>query len=149
VMTRLPRQRILAAVSLLQLVTGLAGMAVALRRGHPYDVRIVRLRGRPDRIARDSLLLGTALSAPVVMMAAQGVLIGLVRGHAKTFAVPVLGGLGATLVAGYLGETLVRRRLSASGWDVVESPLLTVAIALASSMAALGLPAALARPAAR
>jgi hypothetical protein len=49
-----------------------------------------------------------------------------------------LGGFGATLVAGYLGERLVRQRLRPSGWDAVESPLLLVAIGLAMAMAALG-----------
>jgi hypothetical protein len=49
-----------------------------------------------------------------------------------------LGGLGATLVAGYLGERLVCQRLRPAGWDPVESPLLLVAIALAVAMAALG-----------
>jgi hypothetical protein len=46
-----------------------------------------------------------------------------------------LGGLGATLVAGYLGERLVCQRLRPAGWDPVESPLLLVAIALAVAMA--------------
>ena len=51
------RQR-LAAVSAAQLAIGVAGMVVALRRAHPYDV--LWLHGRPDAIARDSILLGTA-----------------------------------------------------------------------------------------
>ena len=49
-----------------------------------------------------------------------------------------LGGLGATMVAGYLGERQVRRRLRPSGWDAVESPLLVAAIGLAVAMAVLG-----------
>jgi hypothetical protein len=32
------RSRLLAAVSVAQLATGVAGMAVALRRRHPYDL---------------------------------------------------------------------------------------------------------------
>lgn len=51
------RQR-LAAVSAAQLAIGVAGMVVALRRAHPYEV--LWLHGRPDAIARDSILLGTA-----------------------------------------------------------------------------------------
>jgi hypothetical protein len=52
-----------------------------------------------------------------------------------------LGGLGALLVAGYLGKRLVRQRLRPSGWDALESPLLVVvvAIGLAVAMAVLGL----------
>jgi len=49
------------------------------------------------------------------------------------------GGLGALLVAGYLGERLVRQRLRPSGWDRLESPLLIMSIALAAAMASLGL----------
>ena len=52
-----------------------------------------------------------------------------------------LGALGATFVAGCLGERLVRRRLRPSGWDALESPLLVVAIGLAAAMAVLGLTA--------
>jgi hypothetical protein len=47
--------------------------------------------------------------------------------------------MGALLVAGYLGERLVRQRLRPSGWDPLESPLLVVAITLAAAMAGLGL----------
>lgn len=50
-----------------------------------------------------------------------------------------LGSMGALLVAGYLGERLVRQRLRPSGWDPLESPLLVVAITLAAAMAGLGL----------
>jgi hypothetical protein len=55
--------RLLAVVSVAQLATGVAGMVVALRRRHPYHV--LRMRGRTDSIARDTILKGTALSAPV------------------------------------------------------------------------------------
>src|SRR4051812_36327035 len=59
----------LVAVSAVQLATGLAGQVVALRRRHPYDTPI--MGGRPENVGRDSFLSGTALSAPVVMLAAQ------------------------------------------------------------------------------
>ena len=42
------------------------------------------------------------------------------------------------MVAGYLGERLVRQRLRPSGWDALESPLVVAAIGLAVAMAALG-----------
>jgi hypothetical protein len=43
------------------------------------------------------------------------------------------------MTAGYLGESLVRRRLRPSGFDTLESPLLLVAITLSIVMAVLGL----------
>jgi hypothetical protein len=55
--------RLLAAVSVAQLATGVAGMVVALRRRYPYHV--FWMRGRADAIARDTIFMGTALSAPV------------------------------------------------------------------------------------
>jgi hypothetical protein len=50
------RDRTLAAVSAAQLAAGVAGMVVALRRGHPYDV--FWMHGRPEAIARDTLFKG-------------------------------------------------------------------------------------------
>jgi hypothetical protein len=62
----------------------------------------------------------------------------------------VLGGLGATMVVGYLAEALVRQRLRRSGYDAVETPLVAIAIGLSGAMAVLGLPPATApRAAAR
>jgi hypothetical protein len=47
------RGRLLAAVSVAQLATGVAGLVVALRRRHPYDV--FWMHGRPDTMARDAI----------------------------------------------------------------------------------------------
>jgi hypothetical protein len=46
--------------------------------------------------------------------------------------------VGVTMVAGYLGERLVRQRLRPSGWDALESPLVVTALGLSGAMAALG-----------
>jgi hypothetical protein len=43
------------------------------------------------------------------------------------------------MVAGYLSERLVRRRMLPSGWDVVETPVATAGMSLAAVMALLGL----------
>jgi hypothetical protein len=131
-----PRSRLLAAVSVAQLATGVAGMVVALRRRHPYDV--FWMHGRADTIARDTILKGTALSAPVSNLLAQAALTAVVARRPSRGAARALAGLGALQVAGYLGERLVRRRLRPSGWDAVESPLVIAGIGLAGAMAALG-----------
>ena len=131
------RRRALAAASAAQLAVGVAGMKVAIDRGHPYHVPL--LHGRVENLRRDCVLMGTALSAPVVMLAAQGTASArLVRGESPA-ATKVLGGLGAVMVAGYLAERLVRTRLRPAGWERVESPLLVVGVTLAAVMAALGL----------
>jgi hypothetical protein len=46
--------------------------------------------------------------------------------------------VGLTMVAGYLGERLVRQRLRPAGWDTLESPLIIAALGFSVGMAALG-----------
>jgi pimeloyl-ACP methyl ester carboxylesterase len=131
-----PSSRLLVAVSAAQLATGVAGMVVALRRRHPYD--LFWMHGRADAIARDTILKGTALSAPVSNLLVQTAVTVLVARRPSRGAARALGGLGALQVAGYLSERLVRRRLRPSGWNGVESPLAAAGIGLAGAMAVLG-----------
>jgi hypothetical protein len=130
------RDRWLATVSAVQLGLGVTGLVVAVRRHRAYDLPL--LHGRPGTVARDSVLMGTALSAPVVMLAAQGAATAELFRDERVPARRVLGGLGAAMVAGYLGEALVRTRLRRSGYDRLESPLVGAGIALSAAMAALG-----------
>ena len=131
------RDRWLAAVSACQLGVGVLGMAVALKRRYPYDVPL--LHGHPANVARDSVVMGTALSAPVVMLAAQGVTTTRLFRENGDAARLALGVLGTTMVAGYLGESLVRQRLQWSSCHPLETPLVVTGIILAGAMAVLGL----------
>ena len=97
-------------------------MVVALRRKHPYDV--FWMQGQPDQIVRDTIFKGTALSAPVSNLLTHATLTAVVARRPSRRGEQALGGLGALLVAGYLGERLVRQRLRPSGWEALESPLL-------------------------
>jgi VIT1/CCC1 family predicted Fe2+/Mn2+ transporter len=129
--------QVLVVVSAAQLATGAGGLALALRRRHAFDIAF--WHGQPSAVGRDSLLMGTALSAPAVMLGAQaGAITALLRGP-NPAARRVLGGLGAAMVAGYLAERLVRHRLAPSGWDAAESPVIVAGISLAAAMALLGL----------
>jgi hypothetical protein len=119
------RRSPLAVVSAAQLAVGLAGMLVAVRRRRHYEFLV--LRGKAEHVRRDSVLLGTALSAPVVLLAAQAVAI-------RTGGATLLRLIGATYVVGYLGERLVRARLTPSGFDPVETPVAVAGIALAAAM---------------
>jgi hypothetical protein len=112
-------------------------MAVAVKRRHPYHVPT--MHGSPDTVARDSILMGTALSAPIYMLAAQGVATRRALAGPSTAASRVLGGLGAAMIGGYLGEQLVRQRLRPGGYDALETPLLLTALGLSAAMARLGL----------
>ena len=129
--------RLLAATSAAQLGTGLAGLALALKRRHPYHVG--PMRGRPGTVGRDSLTMGTALSAPAYMLAAQTIATRRLWRTPSPGAERLLGWLGLSMTGGYLGESLVRRRLRPSQLDALESPLLVVAITLSVAMAVLGL----------
>ena len=136
-------QRILVGVATVQLAAQLLGMLVAVRRGLPYDVRVVGMRGNADDIGRDLWDKGTALSAPVTMLGTQAVAIAVVATNPNAsvgrVAAKVLGGLGTLNIGGYLGERVVRERLRPSGWNHVETPVAVISLALATAMAALGL----------
>jgi hypothetical protein len=127
------RDRLLALVSTAQLVTGILGLAIALKRRHAYD--FLMLHGRRDKVARDALTMGTALSAPAGMLGAQGVAAARLLRTSSDPARLVLGILGAAMTGGYLGESLVRRRLHPSNWDGVESPVVVAGLGLSAAMA--------------
>lgn len=129
--------QLLAAVSAAQLTFGLSGMAVAIRRHRAFDIPF--WHGQESTIGRDSLLMGTALSAPVMMLGAQAWATAALAWRPTLAVERVLGGLGAAMVAGYLSERLVRERLLPSGWDAAETPVVTAGMSLAAVMALLGL----------
>jgi hypothetical protein len=129
------RRHLLVAASAAQLGCGLSGQAVAIARRRPYDFPL--FHGDPDRVAHDALTIGTALSAPVPMLALQSIAtVGLaVRPDSR--ATKTLGVLGLTMTSGYLIERLVRHRLTPVGWDPVETPIVVVGLGLAMAMVAL------------
>ena len=130
-----PRQA-LVAVSSAQLAAGVAGQVTALRRHHAYDTPL--MSGRPEKVARDSWLQGTALSAPVVMLAGQAWATARLRTAPRDGARRALGGLGVVMTAGYLMERLGRHRLTPRGFDPVETPIVVAGLAGAAAMGVLG-----------
>ena len=86
------RAQLLAAVSAAQLASGVAGMVIALRRRHPYDV--FWMHGQAEQIARDTLFRGTALSAPVSNLILQAALTAVVTARPSRRAQQALGVLG-------------------------------------------------------
>jgi len=126
---------LLVAVSATQLGCGLAGAAVAIARRRAYDLPL--LHGDPARVRRDAACMGTALSAPAPMLLTQAGATVILARRPDRRAYATLGWLGAAMVPGYLGEALVRRRLTRAGWDRLESPLAAAGLALAAGMVAL------------
>lgn len=127
-------RRHLVAVATAQLAVGAAGQAIAVHRGLAYDFTPTGWQGKPEHVGRDAWLLGTTLSAPVSMLGVQAGAIARLTAGPSAAAVRTLGGLGGMMVFGYLGERGVRLRLSADGWDPVESPIAATGLALAATM---------------
>src|SRR5689334_1779793 len=121
------RRKILVAVSGAQLTAGIAGQTLAVRRRLAFDIALISWCGRPDRVAHDTWLLGTGVSAPVTMLATQaGATARLAIGPAQQ-AERVLGLLGAAMVGGYLVEREFRAAMKPSGWDGASHRLLSPA----------------------
>jgi hypothetical protein len=128
----------LVAVSTAQLAAGVAGQVLALRRGLAFDIALLCWRGRRDRVLRDSWLIGTGVSAPVSMLAAQAVLTSRLAHRPSGAASRALGTLGAAMVAGYLVEHETRAALSPRSIDPLATPVTASGLGLAVGMAWLG-----------
>ncbi len=132
-------RRVLVAVSGAQLAAGVAGQFVALRDRRSFDIALVGWRGQPERVARDSWLIGTAFSPPVVMLGIQaGATVRLGVWPSRT-ATRILGSLGATMACASLLESEVRGALSPAGWNPTTTPIAAASFTLALAMAASGL----------
>jgi hypothetical protein len=132
-------RRQLVAVSTAQLLAGIAGHIVAVRRGLAFDIAVIGWRGRPDRVAPDSWLLGTGLSAPVTMLAAQAAVTARLALTDSRKSTRALGVLGAVMIGGYLVEQEFRTAFKPSGWDRGVTPVAAAGFGLALPMAILGL----------
>ena len=127
----------LVAVSTVQLGAGVAGQLIALRDQRAFDVP--GWRGRPERVARDSWLQGTGLSAPVVMLAAQtGITVSLAARPSR-WATRALGGLGAAMACGYLVEREFRDAMTPAGFNPAVTAVAGAGFGFALGMAVLGL----------
>jgi hypothetical protein len=124
----------LVSVSSAQLAVQLAGLAVAVRRRRNYDVGF--LRGSPTTVVRDAFWAGTAYSAPVYLIAAQGWATARLRRQPDDGARRLLGMLGVLYGPGYLFERYVRAHLVRV--DPVETPIALASIWLAAAMGVLG-----------
>ncbi|HZJ07267.1 MAG TPA: hypothetical protein VFD59_17605 [Nocardioidaceae bacterium] len=129
----------LVAISAVQLGAGVAGQLIALRDSRSFHIALIGWQGRTDRVAHDSWLLGTGLSAPVVMLTAQAIATARLAAGPSPNARRILGALGAAMTGGYLIEQEFRDVLSSSGWDPLVSPVAAVGFGLSATMALVGL----------
>jgi hypothetical protein len=135
------RRHALVVVSVAQLIAGIGGQALAVRRQLAFDIALIPWRGRRDRVAHDSWLLGTGLSAPMTMLRTQAAATFHLAMRPDPRAERVLGVLGSAMVGGYLVEREFRAAMKPSGWDRAVTPVGAAGAGLAAAMAVLALKA--------
>jgi hypothetical protein len=129
--------KVLAGVSVAQLAAGLVGLPIAVRNRLPSNPVGVHLNLSADHLARDQIVLGTARSAPGVMLAIQAMaIVALFRGNSPK-ARRTLGVLGCIMTFGYLVER--EPPLFPGRFDPMETPVYGVGLVGAVLMAWLGL----------
>ena len=124
----------LVALSTAQLALGLRGLRVALRDGVPADAPLIRRRR--DRMRSEQWIVGTGLSAPGGMMAAQLAFTAALVVRPSRRAAGALGVLGAAMAIGYLIEAGFARAVRHP--DRLRAPLLLGGFILAVGMLVLG-----------
>jgi hypothetical protein len=110
-----------------------------VRDRRAFDIAVLGWRGRPERVVRDSLFLGTGLSAPITMLVTQAVATVRLATAPSPVATRTLGVLGATMTCGYLVEREFRSAFSPAGRDPVVMSVAAGGLALAMAMARSGL----------
>jgi hypothetical protein len=133
-------RRVLVVISGAQLAAGIAGQVVAIREGRSFDIAPLGWHGQPERMARDSWLLGTGLSAPVVMLSIQAAATVRLGAGPSHNASRILRSLGAVMACGYLIENEFRGALSPARWNPTTTPIAAAGFSLALAMAASGQP---------
>jgi hypothetical protein len=135
------RAAALAATSTVQLASGLAGLAIATNRRLPADYLGLHLKLPAGHLLRDSTVLGTAQSAPLVMMALQADAVRRLLGNRgpseAARAKRILGWLGVAMVAGCLVER--ESPLWRGHRDQLATPPFAASLLCSAAMAVLGL----------
>jgi hypothetical protein len=124
-------------VAALQLTTAFVALRYAVERELAVDTPVLHREGRD--VARDSWFLGTGITPPLMMMAAQACAVATVAVRPSRVAARTLGILGSVMVIGYVAEQETRRALTPARWDSRVTPLTAIGLGLAVPMAAWGL----------
>jgi hypothetical protein len=133
------QRRVLVAISAAQLAAGVAGQLIAVRDRRSFDIALLRWRGQPENVLKDSWFLGTGLSAPITMLATQAVATMRLAAAPSPVATRTLGVLGAAMTCGYLVEREFRSAFSPAGVDPAVTPVAAAGFALSLAMAKAGL----------
>lgn len=131
------RRHLLATVSAAQLAAGLVGVGLAVHRRLPSDPMGVHLNLPAEHLARDQVVMGTARSAPGLMLLTQAVATVTLARRPSFRATRTLGVLGAIMTFGYLVER--GSPLSPGHVELIGTPVFAGGLVGASVMAWLGL----------
>lgn len=127
--------KVLASVSLAQLVLQLIGARKAIRDRIPYDTPIGR--GKPENVPHDMWTMGSGLAAPWHTLAVHTAGTVLLLARPRPWVRRAVGWQGALYVLGILWERITRESFRHP--DRETTPLLASGLALAVAMAVLGL----------
>lgn len=129
--------KIVAAVSMAQLLVHVATARKAVRDQVPYDTPFGR--GKPENVARDmwNPTLGSGMAAPWPVLAAQAIGTLMLFGKPRPWVGRALGWMGLSYVYGYLSERSVRASFRHP--DMNTTPLTVLGTVLSIAMALSGL----------
>jgi hypothetical protein len=127
--------KILAAVSVAQLLIQVVSARKAIRDQVPYDTPFGR--GKPENVARDMWSQGSGMSAPWPVLAAQAAGTLVLFGKHPSWVGKALGWLGGSYIYGYLSERSVRASFRHP--EMKTTPLTVLGTVLSIAMALLGL----------
>lgn len=129
--------KILAVVSMAQLLVHVASARKAIRDQVPYDTPSGH--GKPENVARDmwNPALGSGMAAPWPVLGAQAIGILMLFGKPRPWVGRALGWLGCGYIYGYLSERSVRASFRHP--DMKTTPLTVLGTVLSIAMALSGL----------
>lgn len=127
--------KVLAAVSLAELIVQLAGARKAFRDRIPYDLPF--MHGKPENVERDVWTIGSRLSAPAPLLAAHAAGTVLLLARPRPWLRRAVGWLGAVYIPGILLERVTRESFRHP--DRETTPLTASALGFSVAMAFLGL----------
>jgi hypothetical protein len=127
--------KVLASVSLVQLILQLIGARKAIMDGIPYDTAIGR--GRPEDVARDMWGMGSGLAAPWHTLAVHAAGTALLIARPRPWVRRAVGWLGALYIFGISWERITREKFRHP--DRETTPLIASGLVLSVAMALLGL----------
>lgn len=127
--------KVLASVSLVQLMVQIVAARKAIRDKIPYDIPFTQ--GKPENVARDMWNMGSGLAAPWHTLAVHAAGTVLLFARPRRWVRLDIGWLGALYILGILWERITLESLRHPNKET--TPLIAFGLALSVAMTVLGL----------